>query len=146
MSMKTAIRAAGTVCVLSFAALMVSGTLFEQLRIRTSLRRYVLQASVATQDATMTSVTGTVTSVTGTVRTVDLTARTLEVITGVGHALRLVQMQVSPEGRISVEGATGQLGDLRRGDVIRVEYRETPQGNVAERIETVRRTSQGERK
>jgi len=139
MSMKTAIRAAGTVCVLSFAALMVSGTLFEQLRIRTSLRRYVLQASVATQDATMTSVTGTV-------RTVDLTARTLEVITGVGHALRLVQMQVSPEGRISVEGATGQLGDLRRGDVIRVEYRETPQGNVAERIETVRRTSQGERK
>jgi len=84
--------------------------------------------------------------VTGTVKVVDQSTRALEVITGIGHALRLVRMQVSPESQITVAGAAGRLDDVKRGDIVHVEYRETAQANVAERIEVVRSGPQGERR
>ena len=82
-------------------------------------------------------------SVTGTVKSVDQKTRTLEVISGVGHSLQLVRVQVGADARITREGTAGRLDDLKRGDVVRVEYRKTADGNVGERIKVVRSTVQG---
>lgn len=76
-------------------------------------------------------------SLTATVGAVDTEERTLKVITGVGHALRFVWLHVDPACRIIVTGAVGRLGDLKRGDIVRIRYRRTPEGNVATSIETV---------
>lgn len=85
-------------------------------------------------------------SVTATVGAVDTEERTLKLITGVGHALRTVWIHVPPVSRITIAGATGRLGDLKRGDVVRVRYRTTPEGNVATGIETVQTTPNSEKR
>jgi hypothetical protein len=68
---------------------------------------------------------------------VDTKARTLEVMTGVGHALRLERMKVDPACEISHAGKKAALRDLKRGQVIRIQYRTTPEGKMAQAIETV---------
>ncbi len=85
-------------------------------------------------------------SLTATVAAVDTKARMLEVITGVGHALQVVRMQVPPACKITVAGATGQFGDLKRGNIVRMQYRKTAERNVAESIETIRLTPTGEKR
>lgn len=87
-----------------------------------------------------------VSSVTATVGGVDTEERTLKLITGVGHALRTVWIRVPPASRVTIAGRTGRLADLRRGDVVRVGYRRTPEGNVATSIETVQITPNSEQR
>lgn len=65
---------------------------------------------------------------TGTVRAVDTKARTLDVITGVGHAVRLVRMRVAPACKIEVAGAAAPLGSVKPGHVVRIEYLAAPAG------------------
>ena len=72
---------------------------------------------------------------TATVHARDTKARTLDVITGVGHALRLMRVQVRPECQITVAGAAAQLRDLKAGKIVRIRYRQTPRGMMAEKIE-----------
>jgi hypothetical protein len=81
---------------------------------------------------------------TATVAAVDTKARMLEAISGVGHALQVVRMQVQPACKITVAGAPGQLGDLRRGSIVRIHYHKTAEGNMADNIETIRLTPTGE--
>lgn len=76
-------------------------------------------------------------SLTATVAAVDTQARTLEVITGVGHALAAVRLEIPPACRIMVGGARRQLADLRPGDIVRIQYRKLGERDVAENIETV---------
>ena len=83
---------------------------------------------------------------TATVGAVDTKARTLEMITGVGHALWLVRMQVEPTCHILVAGAPAQLGDLKRGNIILIQYRRTAERNLAEHIETLHLPSPGEKR
>ncbi len=85
-------------------------------------------------------------SMTATVGAVDTKARTLEMITGVGHALRLVRMQVEPTCHILVAGAPSQLGDLKRGNIILIQYRRTAERNLAEHIETFHLPSPGDKR
>lgn len=85
-------------------------------------------------------------SLTATITAVDVESRSLDVITGVGHALRFVRIHLDPACRIMVAGAAGQLRDLERGDVVRIEYLKTTQRNMASTIETVRRTPNGRRR
>ncbi len=58
----------------------------------------------------------------GTVRAIDTKARTLEVVTGVGHAVRLMRMQVSRDCVIKDARKAAQLGNIRRGRIVRVQY------------------------
>ena len=83
------------------------------------------------------SAQGTPEVLTATVRALDTRAQTLEVITGVGHALRLMRFQVSPRCEIRVAGAAAQLRDLKAGNIVRIQYRQTPSAMMAERIESV---------
>lgn len=85
-------------------------------------------------------------SLTATVAAVYSEERRLEVITGVGHALQVVRMRVDPACRITVAGSAGRLGDLTRGDIVRIQYRRIPEGTVATNIETVRMTPDSEKR
>ncbi len=85
-------------------------------------------------------------SLTATVGAVDTKARTLEMITGVGHALWVVRMQVEPTCHITVAGTAGQLGDLKRGNIVRIQYRKAAERNLAEYIETVRLAHPGDKR
>lgn len=74
---------------------------------------------------------------TATVHSVDAKANTLDVITGVGHALRLVRVQVGPQCQIRVAGTLAKLDDVKAGSIVRIQYRKTPGGMLADKIETV---------
>jgi hypothetical protein len=137
--MTAVILAVSAACLQTMAIAMLGLSQFERHPLRTLLLDERLQLASESQVPTTSSVTGTV-------KVVDPKVRTLEVIAGVGHALRLMRMQVSPECQIRVGGSAGRLEDLRRGDVVRVEYREAPRGNVAQRIDAVRQAPQGERR
>src|SRR5437899_4152006 len=73
----------------------------------------------------------------GTVHSVQAKTGTLELITGVGHALRLVQMRV-PTG-LQVAGTTGgaSLGmrGVKPGDVVRVVCHRAGGNLVADKVE-----------
>jgi hypothetical protein len=58
-----------------------------------------------------------------TVKAVDLENRLLWVITGTGHALRLVEFHVPPECRIERSGTSARLADLEPGQVVEVRHR-----------------------
>ncbi len=70
----------------------------------------------------------------GTVHVVELHLSSVEIITGVGFALRLVQMHAVAATRIDSAGVTLRLRDLQPGDIVRAECRLTKSGLVADRI------------
>ncbi len=72
---------------------------------------------------------------TATCRSMNLAAGTMDVITGVSFALRVVVFRVHDDTEVMVRGERGALTDLAAGKVVRIEYRRTPQGNVADKIE-----------
>jgi hypothetical protein len=82
-------------------------------------------------------------TVQGMVRLVDAPAGTFDVITGVSTALRVVPLRAGTAAYITADGATLTLADLRPGDIVRVRYRPTPQGNVCESVERVGRMETG---
>ena len=65
-------------------------------------------------------------TVVATIREVDAKALTIELITGVGHALRVIEMPVAPECEIRGMGTTAGLDDLRAGYIVRVQSRSAP--------------------
>lgn len=73
----------------------------------------------------------------GTVRSVDTQAGILEVLTGVGLAVRVERVRVYPTIWILVDGVVSRLGELRPGQIVRIEYRDTVEGKVAGTVETV---------
>jgi hypothetical protein len=80
---------------------------------------------------------------TATVRNVAADTRTLELITGVGHALRIVSMKVDPACNIKVEGASATLRDLKAGQIVHIRYRKADGQNVAQMIETPPAAAEG---
>ncbi|HEY3205099.1 MAG TPA: hypothetical protein VGL03_15730 [Thermoanaerobaculia bacterium] len=92
-------------------------------------------ATPAQEPRPSTATPGAARTVTATVRSVDDRARVVDLLTGVGHALRIVRISV-PEGcPIRVKAAAAGLRDLKPGDICRVEFRKTAALNVAVRIE-----------
>ena len=75
----------------------------------------------------------------GTVQAV--TSGSIKLITGMGLALRLVQMRTTPTTSIVSEGAAMAVDDLRPGDVVRADCRKTDSGLIADRVEIKRRGS-----
>ena len=79
----------------------------------------------------------------GTVLAVKPDVGYLDVLTGVGLALRVVHIRAVPETHVAAAGAAVSLPEIKPGDIVRVEYRVTTQGNVAEKIERVGRMGSG---
>jgi hypothetical protein len=67
----------------------------------------------------------------------DYDSGTMEVITGVSFALREVTFKIHEDTEITIDGTRADPTDMQAGMVVRVEYRATAQGNLAERIEVV---------
>jgi len=95
--------------------------------------------AVAAQARTVTGVTsGTDAAQTiGAVKAVDADVRRISVITGCGHALRVMVFHAGTECRIEVGGVGASLASLRRGQIVAVWHREDAQRHLAERIETL---------
>ncbi len=82
-------------------------------------------------------------TVQGMVRRVDAPAGTFDVITGVSAALWVVPLRAGTAAYISADGTALTLADLRPGDIVRVLYRATPQGNVCESVQRVGKMESG---
>lgn len=65
----------------------------------------------------------------------------IEIITGMGLALRLVQVRIVPATSISNGGSALSAADLKPGDVVRADCRLTDSGLIADKIEIKRRGS-----
>ena len=74
---------------------------------------------------------------TGTCRDYDVAARTVDVVSGVSLALRMITFKVHANTEITLGGRRAQLADLQANTVLRIEYRETSQGNLADKITVV---------
>jgi hypothetical protein len=82
-------------------------------------------------------------SLRGAVRTVNVRGRAVEVTTGVGHAVRVVRLQIAPDTRLSAGGSALPLAQLQPGDIVRVSYGARPSGYVAYTIERLGRMGTG---
>jgi hypothetical protein len=71
----------------------------------------------------------------GTVHAVYARFGSLDLITGVGMALRLEHIKMSPTTLLAGSGASLRLADLRTGDFVRADCRRTTAGLVANHIE-----------
>lgn len=74
---------------------------------------------------------------TATCKAYDVGASTMDVITGVSFALREVTFQIHENTDITIRNERAELADMRAGMVVRIVYRVTPQGNLADKIEVV---------
>jgi hypothetical protein len=84
-------------------------------------------------------------SLTATVHAVDRKAQRLALLTGVGHAVRVIEVDVDPRSQIKVRGFSASLVDLTPGQMIRVRYRQITGRKVAEMIETLDAEGRSER-
>jgi len=82
-------------------------------------------------------------TVQGMVRRVDAPAGTFDVITGMGLAVWVVPLRAGTAAYISADGSPLALADIKPGDIVRVEYRATPQGNVCESVQRVGKMESG---
>ena len=73
---------------------------------------------------------------TGTVAAIEPRTRQISVITGCGHALRVVAFYAGEGCKIEVGGVAAPLTSLRRGQIVAVRYRAGAEPCVAERITT----------
>jgi len=61
-----------------------------------------------------------------TVKRLEVERRRLEVIVGVGHALRIVVLELSPTCGASQRGRHVALHEIQPGDIVRVHYQPAP--------------------
>jgi hypothetical protein len=82
-------------------------------------------------------------TLTATVRSVDTQARTLEVVTGVGHALRVVKFAFGEGAEVKTAGGAASLVQIKRGDLIRIEFTKDAGVDTAKTIEVLPRPEAG---
>ena len=58
-------------------------------------------------------------------------------VAGVSFALREVTFRLHDKTEITAQGRRAQLADLQANTVLRIEYRVTPEGNLADKITLV---------
>lgn len=74
---------------------------------------------------------------TGTCKEYDVGAGTMDVISGVSFSLREITFRIHENTEITIRDRKADLTDMRKGMVVRIEYRVTSQGNLADRIDVV---------
>ncbi len=72
-----------------------------------------------------------------TVRDVDEQEQTFDVVTGTGLALRVEDFYVNSSSLLMGRGEKQDLAYLKSGDLVRVQYRDTEDGQWAERVEVL---------
>jgi hypothetical protein len=75
------------------------------------------------------------TTLTATVQSIDAQAGTLEVVTGVGYALRVLKLSWKAAPTVKAAASGAGLSQVKPGDLVRVQYAKTTQGNVLSTIE-----------
>jgi len=110
--------------------------------------RWILPLALATAIAPPTSITevhaqpsapGTTSrdSVACMVARLDAPSRTLDVLTGVGHAFRMLRVRL-PEGvEVMARGARAPIGTLTPGTIVLLRYRESPTGRVVGAVDVL---------
>jgi hypothetical protein len=81
-------------------------------------------------------VTGQAT-VTATVRSVGGQPRVVEVTTGVGYALRVVKVTLPEQMEVRTPGGAARPDQLKPGDLVRIDYVKSPEGNKATKVEVL---------
>ena len=82
-------------------------------------------------------------TIAGTLYAIDAPRGTLRVTTGVGLALRIVELRLNADTRAIEGGATLELAALKPGDVVRVIGGTQAPGRVAYTIERLRAAPRG---
>jgi hypothetical protein len=78
-------------------------------------------------------------TMTATVQQVNVQDSTVALVYGTSLALKVVEIAVAPHCHVSLKGTEAGLGDVRRGQVVRIRYRTGPDGApLAEAIEVLR--------
>ena len=72
---------------------------------------------------------------TGTVRAVQVQAGTCDLLTGVGHALRIRRIHLASGLRVKTGSGESPVSALAPGSIVRVECRSGPEGTVASTVE-----------
>src|SRR2546427_1935351 len=70
-----------------------------------------------------------------TVCSCDPEARTMNLLTGCGHALRMVKISVGSEAKLAQKGRAVQLSELKPGAIVRVRFRRSEDVNKAQSVE-----------
>lgn len=97
-----------------------------------------LAAVLAKMSDAQTTTPGTqAASLTATVRSVDQRRGTLELLTGVGHSLRITHVQLPPRSSVTARRRTAATSSLAPGSIVRIEYTRTAKGMVASAIEVL---------
>jgi len=76
---------------------------------------------------------------TGTVVAVDQRARTVQLLTGVGHALRVTRIHLPAELGIRARGVETPLSALPPGCIVRIECKSTRTGTDASSVELLQK-------
>lgn len=80
-------------------------------------------------------------TVSGTLQTIVRSSKAgsveIGVLTGIGHALRVVKCTAEPATPIMRKGKSARLADLQAGEILRMRYRPSAEGNRALEIEVV---------
>ena len=74
---------------------------------------------------------------TGTVRAVQVQAGTCDLLTGVGHALRIRRIHLASGLRVKTASGESPISALAPGSIVRVECRSGPEGTVASKVEVL---------
>jgi len=70
-----------------------------------------------------------------TVCSCDPEAKTMNLLTGCGHALRMVKISVPSGTKLARKGQSLRLSDLKPGIIVRVQFRKSEELNLAQTVE-----------
>ena len=70
-----------------------------------------------------------------TVRSYDPDARTIDLLTGCGHALRVVKISLGSDAKLAQKGRTVQLYELKPGTIVRVQFQRSKDLYLAQSVE-----------
>jgi len=70
-----------------------------------------------------------------TVCSCDPDARTIDLLTGCGHALRMVKISVGTEAKLAQKGKAVRLSEIKPGTIVRVQFRRSEDLNLAHSVE-----------
>src|SRR5436309_11140265 len=87
------------------------------------------------QTSTPASSEGAAETLVATVCSCDPEAKTMNLLTGCGHALRMVKISVPSGTKLARKGQSLRLSDLKPGIIVRVQFRKSEELNLAQTVE-----------
>ena len=97
----------------------------------------VLTSAAANAQPATGSAGGSRESITGTISRIDSRAGTFDLLTGVGHSVRVRRVRCAPDLRVMARRAEAGIAALARGAVCRVECEVAASGATATHVEVL---------